>query len=126
MSLEAQPRFPLATLPTPIHEAKRLREALGGPPRAPRILIKRDDLTGLAFGGNKAGSSSIWSAQLVKLRELLAGNKELVHRLEAVERALKKHAQAIAVVYDEVKKLMALPPEPRRRRIGFTGQDEEK
>lgn len=48
------PRSPLATLPTPLHDARRLREALGGPAKAPRILIKRDDLTGLALGGNKA------------------------------------------------------------------------
>ena len=54
MPIESQPRFRLATLPTPLEEAKRLREALGGPGRCPRILIKRDDLTGLAFGGNKA------------------------------------------------------------------------
>ena len=44
----------LATLPTPLEAADRLRDALGGPERCPRILIKRDDLTGLAFGGNKA------------------------------------------------------------------------
>ena len=54
MSIGTIPRFPLATLPTPLHEAHRLREALGGPERCPRILIKRDDLTGLALGGNKA------------------------------------------------------------------------
>lgn len=47
------PRFPLANLPTPLQEASRLREALGGSDKCPRILIKRDDLTGLAFGGNK-------------------------------------------------------------------------
>lgn len=47
-------RFPLATLPTPLHDLPRLREALGGSARCPRILIKRDDLTGLALGGNKA------------------------------------------------------------------------
>jgi L-cysteate sulfo-lyase len=47
-------RFRLAALPTPLHELPRLREALGGSERCPRILIKRDDLTGLAFGGNKA------------------------------------------------------------------------
>jgi D-cysteine desulfhydrase family pyridoxal phosphate-dependent enzyme len=47
-------RVPLATLPTPLHEAPRLREALGGVARCPKILIKRDDLTGLALGGNKA------------------------------------------------------------------------
>src|SRR5437764_7031163 len=49
MSLERVPRFRLAALPTPLDEAPRLSEALGGP----TILIKRDDLTGLAFGGNK-------------------------------------------------------------------------
>src|SRR5438552_6727354 len=54
MSIGAQPRVHLATLPTPLHEVCRLREALGGPGRCPRILLKRDDLTGLALGGNKA------------------------------------------------------------------------
>lgn len=53
MSIGSQPRFRLATLPTPLHEMPKLREALGGPGLCPRILIKRDDLTGLAFGGNK-------------------------------------------------------------------------
>ncbi len=54
MSIGAQARIHLAVLPTPLQEAKNLRAALGGPKRCPRILIKRDDLTGLAFGGNKA------------------------------------------------------------------------
>lgn len=44
------PRVRLANLPTPLEECPRLSRALGGP----RILIKRDDLTGLAFGGNKS------------------------------------------------------------------------
>lgn len=48
------PRYALAHLPTPITDATRLREALGGPSRCPRILIKRDDLTALGLGGNKA------------------------------------------------------------------------
>ena len=53
-ALATQPRLSLAHLPTPIHDAVRLREALGGPARCPRILIKRDDLTVLGLGGNKA------------------------------------------------------------------------
>lgn len=52
--IAAQPRQRLAILPTPLHDLPRLREALGGAARCPRIIIKRDDLTGLAFGGNKA------------------------------------------------------------------------
>ena len=44
------PRVLLAHLPTPIEELPRLRKALAC---GPRILVKRDDQTGLAFGGNK-------------------------------------------------------------------------
>jgi len=43
------PRVRLAHLPTPLYEAKNLTKELGGP----RIFVKRDDLTGLGFGGNK-------------------------------------------------------------------------
>jgi D-cysteine desulfhydrase family pyridoxal phosphate-dependent enzyme len=42
-------RLKFAHLPTPIEELSHLSEKLGGP----RILVKRDDQTGLAFGGNK-------------------------------------------------------------------------
>lgn len=43
------PRLRFAHLPTPIEELPRLSATLGGP----RLLVKRDDQTGLAFGGNK-------------------------------------------------------------------------
>jgi L-cysteate sulfo-lyase len=49
MRIESLPRFPLAQLPTPVEELKRLARELGGPD----LLIKRDDQTGLALGGNK-------------------------------------------------------------------------
>jgi len=49
MQLGRLPRLKLAALPTPLEEAPSLSAFLGGP----RILIKRDDITGLAFGGNK-------------------------------------------------------------------------
>lgn len=42
------PRVELAVLPTPLHECPNLSRRLGI-----RLAIKRDDLTGLAFGGNK-------------------------------------------------------------------------
>ncbi|WKZ34829.1 MAG: D-cysteine desulfhydrase family protein [Anaerolineales bacterium] len=43
------PRLRFAHLPTSIEELPNLSKALNGP----RILVKRDDQTGLAFGGNK-------------------------------------------------------------------------
>ncbi len=42
-------RLHFAHLPTPIEELPRLTKHLNGP----KILVKRDDQTGLAFGGNK-------------------------------------------------------------------------
>src|SRR4051812_42889323 len=53
------PRLGLAVLPTPVDVAPRLTAALGGP----RILVKRDDLTGLALGGNKARKLELLGAQ---------------------------------------------------------------
>src|SRR6266704_861380 len=44
------PRVPLAEIPTPPHECPRLAAALG----VKRLFLKRDDLTGPAFGGNKS------------------------------------------------------------------------
>src|SRR6266566_10007248 len=49
IGLQNIPRVLLAFLPTPIMEAPRLAAEIGGP----KILIKRDDLTGFGFGGNK-------------------------------------------------------------------------
>jgi 1-aminocyclopropane-1-carboxylate deaminase/D-cysteine desulfhydrase-like pyridoxal-dependent ACC family enzyme len=43
------PRLRFANLPTPVEVLPRLSSHLGGP----KLLIKRDDLTGLALGGNK-------------------------------------------------------------------------
>ena len=51
MHLAIIPRFPLCQLPTPLERADHLESLLGRD--CPRIFVKRDDLTGLAFGGNK-------------------------------------------------------------------------
>jgi len=52
-------RLHFAHLPTPIEELPRLSEALGGP----RLLVKRDDQTGLAFGGNKTRKLEFLAAE---------------------------------------------------------------
>lgn len=49
MHIETLPRIALAQLPTPVEKLERLSRELDGP----SLLIKRDDQTGLALGGNK-------------------------------------------------------------------------
>ncbi|MCX6071568.1 MAG: D-cysteine desulfhydrase family protein, partial [Chloroflexi bacterium] len=49
MITDPLPRVPLAQLPTPVTPLPRLTTMMGGA----ELWIKRDDQTGLAFGGNK-------------------------------------------------------------------------
>ena len=58
--LSRLPRVPLAFLPTPLDPCYRLSLTLGGP----SIWMKRDDQTGLAFGGNKVRHLEYLMAQV--------------------------------------------------------------
>jgi D-cysteine desulfhydrase family pyridoxal phosphate-dependent enzyme len=49
VKMKELPRLNFAHLPTPVEDLQHLTSFLGGP----SILVKRDDQTGLAFGGNK-------------------------------------------------------------------------
>lgn len=60
--MNSLPRIPLAHLPTPIEELPRLSAFLGGP----RLFIKRDDLTGLALGGNKTRKLEFLAAEALE------------------------------------------------------------
>lgn len=56
------PRLELANLPTPIVELKNLAKHLG----VPRVLLKRDDLTGLETSGNKVRKLEYVVADAIK------------------------------------------------------------
>ena len=64
----------------------------------------------------------------VQLRELLAGNKELAHRLEQLEqhleRKLTSHDQAITGILTAIRELMAPPALKPKRPIGFVPPQE--
>ena len=60
--IRSVPRVRLAHLPTPLEHCPRLAHALGGPD----IYMKRDDLTGLAFGGNKTRQLEFLLADMVE------------------------------------------------------------
>lgn len=56
------PRLALAHLPTPLEELPRFSQQLGGPP----VYIKRDDCTGMLFGGNKTRHNEFLLADALK------------------------------------------------------------
>ena len=49
MLIDQFPRFQLGDFPTPLYKCKNIEKSLG----IKHFYIKRDDLSGLAFGGNK-------------------------------------------------------------------------
>ena len=55
----------------------------------------------------------------VRLRELIASNKDLAAKLYQLEKKLSTHDQAITEIMHAIRQLMA-PPEPAKKRpIGF-------
>lgn len=99
------PRLSLAHLPTPVDALPRLSEILAGP----ELFIKRDDLTGLAFGGNKTR----------KLEYLLADakaqNAELILTTGAAQSNHCRQTAAAAARSGLKCKLVLVGPAPKKR-----------
>lgn len=57
----------------------------------------------------------------VKLKQILTTHKELAHKLSELERKIEKHDEEIKTIFEAIRQLMAPPPEPPKRRIGFHG-----
>lgn len=59
----------------------------------------------------------------VRLREMVAANKELSKKLDELERRVSHHDEAITSIVKAIREL-ATPPEPKpKRRIGFVSGD---
>ena len=54
----------------------------------------------------------------VRLRQLLATNKELAEKLTDLERKIGTHDEQIQAIFEAIRQLMT-PPEPKKRKIGF-------
>jgi len=55
----------------------------------------------------------------VRLKNILSAHKELAHKLNELERKIEKHDEDICTIFEAIRQLMAPPPEPPKRRIGF-------
>ena len=55
----------------------------------------------------------------VRLRELIASNKELAAKLDQLEKKLTTHDQAITEIMHAIRQLMTPPEPPKKRPIGF-------
>ena len=99
-AVDALPRVRLAQLPTPLERLKALGAAWG----ATDLWIKRDDLSGLAFGGNKVRKLEflVAHAQAKGARTLMtAGRVQSNHTRDTVIAAKRLGMDAIVVLSGE-------------------------
>ena len=94
--IAAQPRVRLTHLPTPLDPCPRLAEAIG----VRALHIKRDDLTGLAFGGNKTRHLEFTFADILKsgADTVVAGAYTQSNWCRQIAAAARKHGLAVSLV----------------------------
>lgn len=90
------PRYPLGCLPTPLQNLERMGERLGI-----ELKVKRDDLTGLAAGGNKVRKLEFLVADAQRQRAtvlMTAGSIQSNHVLQTVAAGRRSGMRVIAVL----------------------------
>ncbi len=60
----------------------------------------------------------------MQMREQLAANAAILKRLAEIDKTLLEHDSALRAVWEKLQPLLAPPPEPPRRRIGFNRENE--
>jgi hypothetical protein len=55
----------------------------------------------------------------VRMREEIAANAAILKRLAEIDKSLLEHDQTLRILWTRLAPLLAPPPDPPRRRIGF-------
>jgi hypothetical protein len=61
----------------------------------------------------------------MKLRQMIASHKDLVRKIEYLERKYDSHDKQIKVVFDAIKELMAPAETKKKRKIGFRRENDD-
>lgn len=59
----------------------------------------------------------------MQMREQLAANAAILKRLAEIDKTLLEHDSALRTIWTKLQPLLAPPPEPPKRRIGFHADD---
>jgi hypothetical protein len=60
----------------------------------------------------------------MQMREQLAANAAILKRLAEIDKTLLEHDSALRAIWTKLQPLLAPPPEPPKRRIGFNRENE--
>jgi hypothetical protein len=60
----------------------------------------------------------------VRLREMISSHKDIMIKIEDLERKSRKHDHYIGVIFENIRKLLLPPIEPPKKKIGFKREEE--
>lgn len=99
----------------------KVRLGSGGRRYLPYVFTEHGAIMAASvLGSERAVQISIYVVRaFVQLREMLASNKTLAHKLNELERKLATHDRAITELIEAIRRLMAAPEPKKKRPIGF-------
>jgi hypothetical protein len=59
----------------------------------------------------------------VQMREQMIANAQVLKRLAEIDKTLLEHDEALATIWSKLQPLLAPPPEPKKRQIGFVTEE---
>ena len=97
----------------------------GGTRKPPRAFTEHGALmASTILRTERAVTMSVFVIRaFVQMRDALSANEAILKRLAEIEKGLLLHDSALRDIYQKLMPLLAPPPEPPRRRIGFHSQD---
>jgi len=77
-------------------------------------------MAAMVLNSPKAEAMSVFVVRaFVQMRERLVANVEIIKRLAEIDKTLLEHDQALSVIWQNLQPLLAPPPDPPKRKIGF-------
>jgi ORF6N domain len=94
----------------------------GGRTKLPRVFTEHGALMAASIlNSERAIAMSVYVIRaFVEIRETVAANAAILKRLAEIDKTLVLHGTALSDIYQKLLPLLSPPPEPPRRRIGFS------
>lgn len=104
-----------------------LKGGHGGRRYAPLAFTEHGTImASMVLNSPRATELSVYVVRaFVELRGILASNLELAGKINTLERKVSRHERNIAELVDSMAELLAVPPPPPKRAIGFITPEEK-
>ena len=77
-------------------------------------------MAAMVLNSPEAAAMSVFVVRaFVRMREQLVANAAILKRLAEIDKTLLEHDQVLGAIWEQLQPLLAPPPDPPKRRLGF-------